>query len=752
MQLDASIELPGFRIERELASSALRRVCIAHQEARARWVVLKISACDAQRNPASGHPLQTSATDTHSKLRHPNIVPIYETLEQGALQVLVLEYIEGGNLSQRLQSGVRMRDLAGVLDAIGGALDYAHDQSLLHLDIRPENILFRADNEPVLSDFSGGWRTDQGPPPGDYASRAGVRGFMSPEQAAGRPLDFRSDIYSLSAVLHSVMTGRAPHQTGTIAFGDVDHFAERPARLPEHLGALQPVIDQGLSVDPKRRFQRGVDLAKALRTATRNTSLVDTTFKSMAVSVDEIRLATAGLVTAPVDPVRQENRAGRRRSSVRRTLATTSLLLLAAVGVGYLVSSPPPWFSAALSEMGLAEDARLRTAWLDAQSLHDDPNQSLSAIVAGYRRVLAIDAQHIDAQASIAGLADQWRVGINDSLRQNDIVQAETKLEEMFAAFPDHPALADLRGQLADHRTAEALLASTQALLRSQGLSDVPSATAAIQAYQEVLRLAPEHPMALAELDALGEHYAGLAQAAVGRGDVPAAISFLERATAANSDSPLLSGIRGEIQQATTAQAALAELLQQARTYRVEGRLVTPPGENAAELYNRVLATAPDNALARQGLSEVTSQLLTQASRMLEVDDFVGLGTLADQASAAGVESDELLQIRNRMDQRIADLAMVEQNLQEAEALFRQGFITEPPERNTIALLREAERLDPGNARAESLLEQAAARLVEVAVEAHAVGLTDAANQYLELALTVTPDVPAWRTLRESWE
>ncbi len=765
MQLDASIELPGFRIEREFAAKAGRRVCLAYQVARGRRAVLKISPLDARRGQVGRHLealaaeaggvsglAQGLAISDLAKLQHPDIVRVHETLRHDDLQVLVLEYINGGNLSQRLQSGVRMRDLVGVLDVIGSALDYAHDQGFLHLDIRPENILFRADNKPVLSDFSGGWRTDRGPPPGAFTAQAGVPGYMSPEQSAGRALDFRSDIYGLGAVLYHVMIGRVPHQAGTIAFGDAGRFTERPARLPTHLSTLQAVVDQGLAADPKRRFQRGTDLARALQAASRDTSLTDTTFKSVAVSVDEIRTATAGLFTAPVDAPRQEHRRHRKRKSLRSGLTGVSLLLLTVLGVGYLFRAPPAWLSETLSEMGLAEDMRLRTAWLDAQSLHDDPNQSLSTIVAGYRRVLAIDAGHVGAETSVAGLAEQWQSSIDGSLKQNDIVQTETKLNEMSAAFPDHPALADLRGQLEDRRAAQALLASTQTMLRSQGLSDVPSATAAIQSYQEILRLAPEHPVALAELDALGKHYAGLAQQAVERGDVPVAISFLERATAANSDLPLLSGIRAEIQQATTARAALEELLQQARTYRVENRLVTPPGENAAELYNRVLATAPDNALARQGLSEVTSQLLTQASRMLEADDFTGLEALADQANAAGVEPDELLEIRNRMDQRIADLAMVAKNLQEAESLLRQGFITEPPEQNAIALLREAERLDPGNARAESLLAQAATRLVEVAVEAHTVGLTDQANQYLELALTVTPDEPAWRTLRESWE
>ena len=111
-----------------------------------------------------------------------------------------------------------------------------------------------------------------------------------------------------------------------------------------------------------------------------------------------------------------------------------------------------------------------------------------------------------------------------------------------------------------------------------------------------------------------------------------------------------------------------------------------------------------------------------------------------------------MLEIRTRLGARLTALAAIDGNLLEARALLRQGFVTEPPEQNAVSLLREVERLDPGNEQAQVLLAQAAARLVEVAKEARAAGLSEEARQYLDLALTVTPDAPQWRTLRESWE
>ena len=744
------MELPGFQIEPEFAPRGAGRVCLAWQQQPGRPVVLKFAdeegfGREAFRTGIAGVP-------GFAERRHQNIAEIYEAGACGAARFLVLEYIAGGDLTQKLAAGIRLAELVDVVRLIARALDYAHDQGFVHLDVRPRNILFRPDGSPVLSDFGNAWRMDAGQPPSLSAPGAGDPEYMSPEQAAGRPPDQRSDLYSLGAVVYKVLTGDSPQPPESGTPSAARRPQDRPHRLPSQLRALQPVVDRALARDPGQRFPRGADLAAALQEAGSGPSLAGARFKSDAVTVDEIQAVVGDLFSSPADPARQEHSARRQRRAARRM--AMGILLVAATGMGaaYLVNVRPLWFNTMLAEVGLAEDPLLQTAWIDAQSLHQDPNQSLSAIVAGYRRVLALESENKGAQDAIAGLAEQWRASVMESLSQFDIAQAETKLDEMFAAFPNDSALTDLQRQLADRKTAEALLASTQALLRSHGPSDVPSATAAIQAYHEIMRLAPEHPEAQLELTALAEHYGGLAREAAERGDVQDAISFLERAIAADGELPVLADVRAEIQQAATAQNAIEELLQQASGYRVRGLLVTPQGENAAELYNRVLATAPDNVLARQGLSEVTSQLLNQAVRMLEEDDIAGVQSLVDHASAAGIDADAMLEIRTRLGARLTALAAIDGNLLEARALLRQGFVTEPPEQNAVSLLREVERLDPGNEQAQVLLAQAAARLVEVAKEARAAGLSEEARQYLDLALTVTPDAPQWRTLRESWE
>jgi tetratricopeptide (TPR) repeat protein len=366
--------------------------------------------------------------------------------------------------------------------------------------------------------------------------------------------------------------------------------------------------------------------------------------------------------------------------------------------------------------------------------------------------VLNLAPGHQAAEAALASIADQWKADIRSALEQGNLTLAENKLEETTQAFPNDASLVDLSRQLTNRKHAERLLATTQGLLSSHGLSDIPSATAAIQAYQEVRRLAPGHVVAQAELDALGQHYANLAAQAADEGQVEQAIGFLDRASAANDQLPELALVREKIQEAATLQSAISDMLQQASAYRGAGALINPPGQNAAELYHRVLATAPDNPIAAQGLNEVVSQLLASASRLLDSGDLDGVQGLIDRARAVGLDEESINRLRGRLDGELARRSTVQDNLDEAEALLDNGFITEPQSRNAVALLRDVERLDPGNERANELLARSAERLADVAREAYEAGLTGDAKHYLELALTVTPDVPAWRELRIEWE
>ena len=148
----------------------------------------------------------------------------------------------------------------------------------------------------------------------------------------------------------------------------------------------------------------------------------------------------------------------------------------------------------------------------------------------------------------------------------------------------------------------------------------------------------------------------------------------------------------------------------------------------------------------------MVSQLNTNAARLLTQGDVDATRALVDRASAVGLDPESVRQMKMRLELELDRREAVTRYLEQAQALLGEGYVTEPPERNAVSLLREVERVDPGNTEARMLLAQSAARLAGVAQEAFEAGMTEQAKRYLELALTVTPDVPEWRQLRLEWE
>lgn len=689
----------------------------------------------------------------HRQMRHKNIASLLDLGEcpDGAFQAV--EYLPGGDLNKRLTSGVHIQTLLKVVKDVARALDYVQESGYVHGDVKPENILFRANGSVVLCDFD--LAVAKGESSGN-ASKMTVRGtpeYMSPEQAAGRPLDGRADLYSLGVVLYRLLTGDLPYRAESAVSIGIKHLQDPVPRLPTYLSAFQSIIDKALAKRPDQRFQTGAAMVAAIDGVRDTDSVPQLTVKTNPISTAEIMAVGGDLLSTPLDQGRQERRSAlmRRRRRLRNVAATVVVLVGLGAGGYYAYETGIIAPEQLLSRLGIGEDPQVAAAWSEARSLRQDPNQGLSSIAAGYRRVLALDPDHEQARAEVDTLAVDWRESISEALLAGNLELAETRLQEASEVFPNDVEWVQLNVSLQDRQRAERIMVSTQGLLTSNGLSDVPSATAAIQAYQEVLRLAPGHAAAANALNELSVHYAGMATAAAIDGEVSQAISLLERATLADATLAQLDEVRTLISQATTAQQAIEELLQQARFYRAENQLITPAGENAAELYHRVLATDPDNVFAAQGLDEVSAQITASANMLLAAGDLPSVELLVNQAASVALNAEVINELRSRIDAEISRQESIAANLQTAENLMALGYLTAPADNHAVAYLREIQQLDPGNERATELLEQCAERLAAVAVEAHEFGLTDTARQYLDLALTITPEVEQWVTLRDSW-
>ena len=751
-----ALELPGYRIQRQIGQGASGQVYLAVQHAIRRSVAIKVLAPAAVGDAAARQRFEREA-ELAKGLDHPNIVRVFEAGIHAGAPFLVMEYLRGGDLNWNLRAGLHMQNVLMVVKDVAAALDHAHARGVVHRDVKPENILFNAQGRALLSDFGVAAML------GEPASRAahGTVPYMSPEQLRGDTVDGRADFFSLGAVLYLMLTGRLPF---TSAGGHALAARMEPPPLPPELKALQAPVRKFLAPVPEDRFQSAAEIVAALDAVRLEGAVPDAMVRTAPVATSEVEAALGDF-----EDLGERSPAARRHLTSRRLAAAVlaGVLAVALLAGGGYVASQPGGVTRALAFAGLAEHPDVTSAWEEAEALRVDPNQSLGVVVAAYRQVLQRDAGHSGAAAAIAAALQQWRSDAAAALDAGDADLAAAKLDELAAvvASPAAPAanlpavaassadLPALFDRLDDLRHAERLLANTQRLLARSGLDDVPSADAAIVAYKEVLRLLPGNAEAQTALDEIALHYGALTEQDARNRDVVGAMANFERAVAASANFEGVQAVRATLTEAEALQAEINALLQQAAGLRQAGSLIAPAGGSAAEIYRRVLATKPDDAVAVQGLAEVSAQVLSNFRDLLSRGELDAARVLAERAAAAGIGDDPVNEMLARYEAELARIEAVARHIAEAEALYRDGYITGPSlDDNVVAHLREALRLDPDNADAVRLLSVAATRLAQAAEEAYDAGMVEDGLLYLDLALTVTPGISRWREIRERWQ
>ena len=203
-------------------------------------------------------------------LRHPYIVETYEAGQADGYYYIAMEYMGSGNLASRLRTQRRLslEDATSVVSQIAAALDHAHDQGLIHRDVKPSNILFDESGQAKLADFGIAKAANQATVtmPGTLV---GTPEYMSPEQGQGQQVDERTDIWSLGVVLYQMLTGRLPFGGGNphATLYQVVHQRHLPASslnrdLPR---GVDRVLDKVLEKSPRGRYRRPGEMASALR-------------------------------------------------------------------------------------------------------------------------------------------------------------------------------------------------------------------------------------------------------------------------------------------------------------------------------------------------------------------------------------------------------------------------------------------------------------------------------------------------------
>ena len=207
-----------------------------------------------------------------AKLRHPNIVNVFDFGQYEGTPYMIVEFVEGGNLSSRVRNGPLDTDRAlRYLGAIAEAIDYAHVRGIVHRDVKPANILMTNDDTPILADFGLVKMMESASIKSMTGVATGTPAYMAPEQVTGEAVGPAADRYSFAILAYQMLAGRIPFSDGgvlEVMYAQVHSTPPPPSAFNSSLGpAVDAVLLRGLAKDPKERWTTCVEMVTALQSA-----------------------------------------------------------------------------------------------------------------------------------------------------------------------------------------------------------------------------------------------------------------------------------------------------------------------------------------------------------------------------------------------------------------------------------------------------------------------------------------------------
>jgi len=250
-----------------------------------------------------------------AQLRHPNIIQVYDFNHDADLYYMVLEYVPGETLQDKLKSLTQSKeqfsinDTIRIMSTVCDAVGYAHEQGMIHRDLKPANVMLNLKGQPILMDFGVAKMLDAAHHTATGAI-IGTAKYMSPEQARGDRPDNRTDIYSLGVMLYEMVAGIPPYDADSTVALLMKHVSEPLPDIrqvnPDVSPELAAVIEKSLAKNREDRFQSAHEMATALRRISQNAPTVATTAPDATVLQPAHTPAASTATAAPAAPAAKQ--------------------------------------------------------------------------------------------------------------------------------------------------------------------------------------------------------------------------------------------------------------------------------------------------------------------------------------------------------------------------------------------------------------------------------------------------------------
>ena len=790
------IEIRGYRLLRQLGRGGMATVYLAVQQSVDREVALKIMSPALLADPNFGERFLREAKIA-AKLHHRHVVGVFDVGRDRDYHYMAMEYLGGGPVLSK--DGVSRDESFAlrIIREIATALDYAHKKGFVHRDVKPDNILLRDDDSAALTDFGIARALDPAAKMTQTGAVVGTPHYMSPEQARGRSIDGRSDLYALGIVLYELLVGRVPYQAEDSLAVGIMHIQQPVPELPHSLAHLQPLISRMLAKQPEDRFQDGMALAEAIA-AYENGHQGDV--PAPIISSHDFRRETPvmGLFSAtpaasgdtPLPSMRHTptpSHAIPREADLPRDRAEPNLGRIDEIVAAVSDDRPHgdrtraaqrarpthrPWLAIAVVAL-LAIGAvaawkyqdRLRTL-LPRTEFNDTLARAQRALDEGnltgtpdsarelFQAARAQDPDNDIARAGLERVGRELLGRANDALKNKDLATAHRSLDEARELLGGGAEVDSLAQSIAKAEggsgDSDALFDQAKAALDAGKVLGDDGAAAM---YKRLLAADPSNAVAQAGLKKSADALAAQARSAFASHDIATASARIDAIASILPTYPALADLRGQLAQSRESDRAAAdETLQRADDAVRAGRL-TGGDDSALELYRAVIKADAGNARAKQGLRRVAQSLVVQANAAIDSENAGEAEKLLASAAQLAPDLPDLREARinlRELHERIdiaasrpalttADTANVQKLVAEAQQAAAAGNLIIPPGDSAYDKYRDALAIDGNNKDAQDGIAKLPARAKELFDKALADGTPQRARALLDTVRQIDP-------------